>query len=95
MDDHAYSVPQPPTTPPASAPAATVLISTVEKAAGSKSGAKSKAKRKRMASPAIVVDDTGQPCSAYKHAGMRKLRRDSPYYKELMKSSDGRLPDTQ
>ena len=51
-----------------------------------------------MASPAIVVDDTGQPCSAYKHVGrttMRKLRRVSPYYKELMKSADGRLPDTQ
>ena len=98
LDDHAYSVPLPPTPPPASAPEATVLISTVVKADGSKSGAKSKAKRKRMASPAIVVDDTGQPCSAYKHAGrttMRKLRRDSPYYKELMKSADGRLPDTQ
>ena len=97
LDDHAYSVPLPPTPPPASAPAATVLISTVEKAAGSKSGAKSKAQRKRMASTAIVVDDTGQPCSAYNHAGrttMRKLRRDSPYYKELMKTDDGRLPDT-
>ena len=83
FDDHAYSAPLPTTPPPASAPAATVLISTLEKAGRSKSGAISKAKRKGMASPAIVVDDTVQPCSAYKHAArttMRKLLRDSPYY---------------